>query len=100
MKRLSAFAAMLLAAVAMMAETKTLPSVGNKTELTISDDGGLATYSVTYEGVQVMTPSRLGFEANFADFTKGLKMGDIKTQFRDMNVKTPEGKNTKINAVR
>jgi hypothetical protein len=39
MKRLSAFAAMLLFVGTMMAETRTLPAVGNKTELTISDDG-------------------------------------------------------------
>jgi hypothetical protein len=68
--------------------------------LTISDDGGIATYSITYEGVQVMTPSRLGFEANFGDFTKGLKMGDIKTQFRDMTIMKPDGKKSSKAAVR
>ena len=74
MKRLITFAALLLTAVTMMAETRTLPSVGNSIELTISDDGGLATYSIAYEGVQAIIPSRLGFEADFGDFTQGLKM--------------------------
>lgn len=78
MKRLSACAALLLAAITMMAETRTIPSPNNRLELTVSDSGGLATYSVTYDDVQVMAPSRLGFEADFGDFTKGLKMGDYK----------------------
>ena len=99
MKRHLALAAILLTAVTMMAETRTMPSVGNRTELTISDDGGLATYSVTYYGVQVMTSSRLGFEADFGDFTKGLKMGDIKTQFQDATIVGKHSK-TKVNAVR
>ena len=79
MKKLSAFTAMLLVAITMMAETRALPSPDNRFELTVSDNGGIATYSVTYDGVQVMKPSRLGFEADFGDFTKGLKMGDYKT---------------------
>ena len=94
------FAALLLTAVTLMAETRTMPSVGNRTELTISDDGGLATYSVTYEGVPVMIPSRLGFEADYGDFTKGLKMGEIKTQFRDGIVIGPGGKRRSQNGVR
>ena len=100
MKRLIAFAALLLSAVTLMAETKTMPSVGNSMELTISDDGGLATYSVTYDGVQVLTSSRLGFEADYGDFTKGLKMGEIKTQFRDATIFVKGGPKRKVNAVR
>ena len=100
MKRLIAFAALLLSAVTLMAETKTMPSVGNSMELTISDDGGLATYSVTYDGMQVLTSSRLGFEADYGDFTKGLKMGEIKTQFRDATIFVKGGPKRKVNAVR
>jgi len=91
---------MLLVAVTMMAETRTLPAVGDKTELTISDDGGIATYSINYEGVQVMKPSRLGFEANFGDFTKGLKMGQYKMQFRDATIYSKGGPKRTVNAVR
>ena len=100
MKRLFTFAALLLTAVTLMAESRTMPSVGNRMELTISDDGGLATYSVAYEGVPVMTASRLGFEADFGDFTKGLKMGEIKTQFRDMTIMKPGGKKVSVSGVR
>ena len=80
MKRLSAFAATLLIAITMTAKTEILSAIGSRAELTISDDGGLATYSVAYNGVQVMAPSRLGFEADFGDFTKGLKMGGYSKQ--------------------
>ena len=100
MKRLFTFAALLLTAVTLMAESRTMPSVGNRMELTISDDGGLATYSVAYDGVPVMTASRLGFEADFGDFTKGLKMGEIKTQFRDMTIMKPGGKKVSTSGVR
>ena len=79
MKRLSALAALLLMAVAMMAATRTVSSPNNRIVLTLSDEGGLATYSVTYDGAQIMTSSRLGFEADFGDFTKDLKMGESKT---------------------
>ena len=100
MKRLITFAALLLTAVTMMAETRTLPSVGNSIELTISDDGGLATYSIAYEGVQAIIPSRLGFEADFGDFTQGLKMSEPKMQFNDITINKPGGKKVSINGVR
>ena len=100
MKRFSAFAAMLLIAVTMMAKKETVPSMGNSINLTISDDGGLATYSITYYDVPVMTTSRLGFEADFGDFTQGLTMGQSKMQFRDGIVIGPGGKRKSQSGVR
>ncbi|MBR6884328.1 MAG: glycoside hydrolase family 97 catalytic domain-containing protein [Prevotella sp.] len=84
MKRLFVIAAALLTSISLMAETRTWPSSNGRLALTVSDDGGIATYSVEYDGVQVMAPSRLGFEADFGDFTKDLKMGDSKMEFRDV----------------
>ena len=66
----------------VMATTVTQPAYKG-IELTFSDDGGVATYSISFGGVEVIAPSRLGFEADFGDFTQGLKMGEIKMQFRD-----------------
>jgi len=83
MKRLFAFAAVLLTAVTMMAKTETVPAPGNRLYLTFSDEGGVATYSVTYDDVPVLTASRLGFEADFGDFTKGLTMGQSKMKLND-----------------
>ena len=94
------FAAVLLTAVTMMAKTETVPSSNNRLELTFSDEGGVATYSVSYDGVPVLTASRLGFEADFGDFTKGLTMGQYKMQLRDATIFVKGGPNRKVNAVR
>ena len=85
-------------AVTLMAETRTVTSPDNRLQLIISDNGGVATYSVTYDGVQVMTPSRLGFEADFGNFTKGLKMGEYKQQAKNTTVsfKNAKGQQMKV----
>ena len=70
-------------AVTMMAKSETVPAPGNRLYLTFSDDGGVATYSISYDGVEVVKASRLGFEADFGDFTKGLTMGQSKMQARN-----------------
>ena len=100
MKKILTFAAALLTAVTMMARTETVPSSNNRLELTFSDDGGVATYSVSYDGVPVLTASRLGFDADFGDFTKGLTMGQYKMQLRDATIFVKGGKNRKVSAVR
>ena len=38
-------------AVTMMAKSETVPAPGNRLYLTFSDDGGVATYSISYDGV-------------------------------------------------
>ena len=91
---------MLLTAVTMMAKTETVPAPGNRLYLTFSDEGGVATYSVTYDDVKVLTASRLGFEADFGDFTQGLTMGQSKMQFRDGITIGSGGKKRSQNAVR
>ena len=93
-------AAVLLTAITMMAKTETVPSSNNRLELTFSDEGGVATYSISYDGVPVLTTSRLGFEADFGDFTQGLKMGQYKMQFRDATIYSKGGPKRTVNAVR
>ena len=100
MKRVLAFAASLLIAVTMMAKTETVPAPGNRLYVTFSDEGGVATYSVTYDDVNVLTASRLGFEADFGDFTKGLTMGQSKMQIRDGIVTGPGGRKRSLNGIR
>jgi hypothetical protein len=100
MKRLFTMAAVLLTAVTMMAKTETVPAPGNRLYLTFSDEGGVATYSVTYDDVDVLTASRLGFEADFGDFTKGLTMGQSKMQIRDGIVIGPGGRRRSQSGVR
>jgi len=72
MKRQISFAALLLATLSVAAETKTVSSPDGQLVVTIDDNNGQATYSVTYAGSQVLQPSRLGLETNYADFTQGL----------------------------
>ena len=100
MKRLITLAAVLLTAVTMMAKTETVPAPGNRLYLTFSDEGGVATYSVTYDDVALLTASRLGFEADFGDFTKGLTMGQSKMQIRDGIVIGPGGRRRSQSGVR
>ena len=93
-------AAVLLTAITMMAKTETVPSPNNRLELTFSDEGGMATYSISYDGMPVLTSSRLGFEADFGDFTQGLKMGTYRMQFRDATIFVKGGSKRMVNAVR
>ena len=83
MKRLKTIALMLMTVMTMTAETRTISSPNGQIQLTIDDNNGIATYAVSYAGKQVLTPSRLGFEADFGDFSKGLKMGELKMQIVD-----------------
>ncbi len=51
-------AALLLSAVTMTtAETKTVSSPDGRLKVTISDEGGLARYAVSYDGHTVLQPS-------------------------------------------
>jgi alpha-glucosidase len=59
--KLAALAALMLGMGApLCAETLTLASPDGKITVTISDDAGLATYAVNYDGEGVIAPSRLG----------------------------------------
>ncbi len=101
MKRVMMMAALLLTAVTtMMAKTETVPAPGNRLELTFSDEGGVATYSITYDDVPLMGPSRLGFEADFGDFTKDLKMGTYQMRFIDQVLIMKGGKKRHLDGVR
>ena len=48
--------------------------------VTISDEGGRATYSVQLDGQQVLLPSQLGFMADMGDFTTGLSIKGEQTE--------------------
>ena len=96
-RKLFSLAATLLSIMAV-AENRSVSSPDGRLVVTINDDGGLATYSISFDGKQAMTPSRLGFEADFGDFTKGLTMGKSEQQFKDVNFKAqqPRFKKSKI----
>jgi hypothetical protein len=67
----------------MLAGETTIASPNGKLVVTVNDKGGRATYSVTFEGRQLILPSALGFKSNIGDFTKGMKLG--KTDEKDVD---------------
>ena len=75
MRKLLTMAAMLLTAVAATAEEKSVSSPDGRLQVTISNDGGQATYGVKYDGQTVLQPSRLGLVTDYADFSRNLTMG-------------------------
>ena len=66
------FLMLLLTSSMAMAQKLFLGSPNGRLEVMIEMNGGVATYTVYYDGFQVIQPSQLGFEADFGDFTKDL----------------------------
>ena len=65
---------MLLTAITMMAEKRTVSSPDGRLVVTIDNQEGLLSYSVAYDERPMLTMSRLGLETDFADFTSGLTL--------------------------
>ena len=86
MKRFFVFFVSLLSTAVLLAGEFALSSPNGRLKVTIGDNGGQAAYSVSYDGVQVLLPSRLGFEADFGDFTKDLTIGEPKMKIVDSEV--------------
>ena len=80
MKKQLTIASLLLATLTVAAETKTVSSPDGRLQVTITDEGGRATYTVGYDGQQVLLPSLLGFEADFSSFTEGLTITGAETK--------------------
>ena len=66
----------LLTSAMTMAQKVFMGSSNGRLDVKIEVNGGVATYAVYYDDVQVMEPSQLGFEADFGDFSKGLTFKD------------------------
>ncbi len=69
-----ALALALLAAMPSLAVEKTITSPNGKLVVTIDDNGGKPTYTITLDGKQMLTASRLGLKTNVGDFTQGLQL--------------------------
>ena len=78
MKLQSLIPLLLLAPLSMQAREATVTSPDGKLSVTVSDQGGRATYAVSLDGQQVLQPSALGFKADFGDFTQGLSITHTK----------------------
>ena len=64
------FAIVLLASITARATDYTICSPDGRLIVTISDEGGKASYKASFDGYDVITPSLLGINANYADFTQ------------------------------
>ena len=49
-------------------------SPDKRLHLTVRDDGGQPTYTLNYDGLEVIKPSKLGLKADYGDFTQGMKI--------------------------
>lgn len=96
MKRLLIAIAVLFAGGASAnAVSHTVTSPDGRLVVAVDNEGGRATYSVTYDGRAMLEPSALGLVANIGDFSKGLKVvgtagGRVDTVYRMRGTKTSE----------
>ncbi len=89
------FASMVLLAgcfVTAFATDQRVASPDGKLVVTINDEGGKPTYTVSYEGQIVLTPSALGLQTNIGDFTQNLSLKScdnktIKDHYTVRNIK-------------
>lgn len=80
MKNKGLTAGLFLGLMVMTAKAGTVEvaSPDGKVVVTIDDEGGRLTYSVSYGGEQFLLPSALGLKADIGDFSEGLSM--VKTE--------------------
>ncbi|WP_276816104.1 glycoside hydrolase family 97 protein [Segatella maculosa] len=74
MKKNLLFALGLCLSMGSFADNHTVCSPDGKLMLTISKEGGRPSYTVSYDGVEVLRPSALGLTADYGDFTQGMKL--------------------------
>ena len=80
MKKLLFTVMMMLATVSGQAENVNATSPDGHLSLTVSCDGGRATYTVSYDGKEVLAPSALGLKTSLGDLTRGLSLKGSKSE--------------------
>jgi hypothetical protein len=79
MKKIALIFSLVLLALPVVASEERVAGPDGRLVVTVSDNGGKPTYSVTYDGVAFVAPSPLGLKADIGDFTAGLALtGDRK----------------------
>ena len=74
MKKNLLFALGLCLSMGSFADNHTVCSPDGKLMLTVNNEGGRPSYTVSYDGVKVLRPSALGLTADYGDFTQGMKL--------------------------
>ena len=68
---------LLLAVLCAQANNYTVKSPDGKLQVNVECEGGKVSYTVDYEGKQMLTRSALGLVANYGDFSQNLTMGKL-----------------------
>lgn len=66
----------LLAALCAQANNYTVKSPDGKLLVNVECEGGKVSYTIDYDGKQMLTRSALGLVANYGDFSQNLTMGN------------------------
>ena len=95
MKRYSLMIVALCVSMSVLATEKSFLSPQGKIKTTLSDAGGRATYTVTYEGKTMILSSPLGVVTPERDFSTGLilvdaQSNDIREHYQLRNIKQSE----------
>ena len=81
------------------AVTHTISSPDGKLIVTIHDDNGQPTYTVSYAGKQMLTPSALGLRADIGDFTHSLTLKGTEETKIDRTYLMSRTKTSKVHFV-
>ena len=74
MKKNLLFALGLCLSMGSFADNHTVCSPDGKLMLTVNNEGGRPSYTISYDGVKVLRPSALGLTADYGDFTQDMKL--------------------------
>lgn len=81
------------------AEEVKIASPDGKVNVTVTDQGGIPTYMITYDGRVMLKPSRLGLKASIGDFTAGITIKGQKQSRIDQNYEMTRIKTSQVHYV-
>ena len=81
------------------AEDVKIASPDGKVNVTVTDQGGIPTYMITYDGRVMLKPSRLGLKASIGDFTAGITIKGQKQNRIDQNYEMTRIKTSQVHYV-
>ena len=74
MKKIALILSLVLLALPVAASEERVASPDGRLVVTVSDEGAMPTYSVTYDGIPFLWRSPLGVKTDFADLTQGVRL--------------------------
>lgn len=88
-----------LLALGIQAKETVITSPNGRLVVTVNDSQGRLTYSIDYDGQQMLTPSALGLKTDISDFTQGLTLKDVKESAIDRTYTMTRTKTSKAHYV-